>query len=395
MNDSIDTKKPQTILMVDDTPENLQLLSGMLKGRGYNVRAAISGEVALQAVRNDPPDLILLDIMMPEMDGYEVCAKLKSEEKLKEIPVIFLSSLTETLDKVKAFGAGGVDYITKPFHLEEVEARVETHLELRLQKRRLQEAYDKLRELEKLRDSLVQMIIHDLRSPLTGTYAYLKLIGENPGKNLTAEQVRYSAEAMKAVMQMIQMACDVLDASRMEQGRMPLDPAECDIGRVLEDGVSGLKPFFGDREVRFKLPGSPVTALADRELILRVVQNLLSNALKFTPPGGLIALDATSAGGRVRVSVRDTGPGIAPEYRRKMFDKYAQGELRAGHQRYSAGLGLTFCRLAVEAHGGLIGVDSEDGKGSEFWFELPVNGHAQLDIANAGIITEPTKKNSE
>ncbi len=374
MNDLNDPQKPATILMVDDTPANLELLSGMLKGRGYNVRAAINGGLALQAVRNDPPDLILLDIMMPDMDGYEVCAELKSEEKLKDIPVIFLSSLTDTFDKVRAFGAGGVDYITKPFQLEEVEARVETHLELRRQKQRLQEAYDKLRELEKLRESLVQMIIHDLRSPLTGTYAYLKLIGENPGKNLTADQVRYSAEAMKAVMQMIQMACDALDASKMEKGRMPLNAADCDLGRVLEDGISGLKPFFGDREVRYTAPASPLTVLADRELLLRVVQNLLSNALKFTPAGGLITLDLKPAGRRVRVSVKDTGPGIAPEHRRKMFDKSAQGELRAGQQRYSAGLGLTFCRLAVEAHGGTIGIDSPEGKGSDFWFELPVDG---------------------
>ena len=377
MNEPINSNNPSTILMVDDMPANLALLAEMLKNRGYKVRAALSGKFALQAVRSDPPDLILLDINMPVMNGFEVCAELKADDKLKDIPVIFLSALNETMDKVKAFGTGGVDYITKPFQLEEAEARVETHLELRRQKRRLQEAYDKLRELENLRDSLVQMIIHDLRSPLTGTFAYLKLIRDNTDHTLSAVHSSYVAEAMKAVMQMIQMACDTLEASKLEEGRMKLKTAVCDLGRILEDGISGVKPLSGRREIRLTPPASPVTVLADRELILRVIQNLLSNALKFTRDGDLILLAIEPAGDLVRVSVKDNGLGIAPEYKQKIFSKSAQSELRAGNQRYSAGMGLTFCKLAVEAHGGRIGADSEEGKGSAFWFELPVNGPAQ------------------
>ncbi|MCX5793716.1 MAG: hybrid sensor histidine kinase/response regulator [Elusimicrobia bacterium] len=366
------SQNPPTVLMVDDTPENLELLTGMLKERGYNVRAAVNGKLALQAAHNDPPDLILLDINMPEMNGYEVCTALKSDEKLKDIPVIFLSSLNETIDKVKAFGTGGVDYITKPFQIEEVEARVETHLELRRQKLRLQEAYDKLRELEKLRDSLVQMVVHDLRSPLTGTFAYLKLIRDNADSTLSAAHSGYVAEAMKAVMQMIAMTCDILETSQMEEGRMKLKTAECDLGRILEDAVSGIQPLSGGREIRLTPTESPVTVLADREIVLRILQNLLSNALKFTRDGDLILLGMAPAGGRVRVSVKDNGLGVAPEYKQKIFEKFAQAELRSGQQRYSSGLGLTFCKLAVEAHGGSIGVDSVEGKGSTFWFELPV-----------------------
>jgi two-component system sensor histidine kinase/response regulator len=375
MNVPISSQNPPTVLIVDDTPANLELLSRMLERRGYKMRAAVSGQLALQAARNDPPDLILLDINMPEMNGYEVCAKLKSDEKLKDIPVIFLSALSETTDKVKAFGAGGVDYITKPFQFEEVEARVETHLELRRQKRQLQENYDKLRELEKLRDSLVHMIIHDLRSPLTGIYSYLELIRRTEKNTLSADAVCYIAEAMKAVTQMIQIVSDVLDTSKMEEGQMKLKVAECDLSRMLEEGISGLKSLFEGREIRFAPPKSPVTVLADSEIISRVIQNLLANAIKFTPKGGgLIRLDIEPAGDRVRVSVEDNGLGIAPEYRQKVFEKFGQVELRAGYQRNSTGLGLTFCKLAVEAHGGRIGVDSEEGKGSSFWFELPVNG---------------------
>jgi len=374
MTEPIYSKNAPSILMVDDTPDNLKMLLEMLKGRGYKMRAAVSGKLALQAARNDPPDLILLDINMPEMNGYEVCENLKADARLKEIPVIFLSALTETMDKVKAFGTGGVDYITKPFQFEEVEARIETHLELRRQKKNLQEAYDKLRELEKLRDSLVQMVIHDLRSPLTGAYAYLKLVKDNADKTLSRVHFGYVAEAMKAVMQLIQMACDVLDTSKMEAGQLQLKTADSDLSCILEDAISGLKPLFEKREISFSPPESPVTVRLDREIILRVVQNLLSNALQFTGEGGLIRLGIETGGERVRVSVKDNGAGIQPEYRQKLFEKSAQGELRAAHQRYSPGLGLTFCKLAVEAHGGSIGVESEAGKGSSFWFELPVSG---------------------
>ncbi|MDD5209169.1 MAG: hybrid sensor histidine kinase/response regulator [Elusimicrobiales bacterium] len=374
MKEPIHAENQSAILMVDDVPENLELLSGMLKGRGYKVRAALSGKLALQAIRNNPPDLILLDINMPGMNGYEVCEKLKADPDLQDIPVIFLSALNETMDKVKAFGAGGVDYITKPFQMEEVEARVETHLELRRQKRRLQEAYDKLRELEELRASLVQMIIHDLRSPLTGTFAYLKLIRDNADNTLSAAHSGYVAEAMRAVMQMIQMACDVLETSSMEEGRMKLKTAECDLNRVLEDAISGVKPLSGKRDIRLTPAAQPAIVLADREIILRVIQNLLSNALKFTRDGDQILLSVAPEGDRVRVSVKDSGLGIDHAYKQKIFDKFAQKELRAGNQRYSPGLGLTFCKLAVEAHGGSIGVESEEGKGSTFWFELPVKG---------------------
>ena len=370
------------ILMVDDTPANLELLSVMLRGRGYKVRAAVSGKLALQAVRNAPPALILLDINMPEMNGYQVCAELKSDEKLKEIPVIFLSALSETMDKVKAFGAGGVDYITKPFQLEEVEARVGTHLELRRQKFELQQNYDKLRELERTRDTLVHMIIHDLRSPLTAIYAYLELI-KDKSESLPGKLSLYVDIATKSTKQMISIISDILDASKMEGGQMKLRLAECDLAGAVNESISGLRSLFEEREIRFIPPENPAMVLADSELILRVIQNLAANALKFTQDGGHIELAIEPAGDRVRVSVKDTGLGIAPEYRDKIFEKFAQVELPAGRQKYSTGLGLTFCKLAVEAHGGRIGVDSEEGKGSCFWFELPVKGPAPLEKAAA------------
>jgi len=364
-------QKPPNILLVDDTPANLELLSSMLKERGYTVRAAVSGQLALQAVRNDPPDLILLDIKMPKMNGYEVCRQLKEDEKLKDIPVVFLSTLTETTDKVKAFVAGGVDYITKPFQLEEVEARVETHLELRRQKRRLQETLDELRKAETLRDSLVHMIVHDLRSPLTGIYAYLELIEESAAGALPAKLRGYIDDALKSARQMIGIVSDILDTSKLQAGQLKLVLEDCELDGAVEESIAGLAALLKTRKIRFVRRERPAVVRADRGLVLRVIQNLLANALKFTPDGGLISVSITDAAGGTRVSLSDNGPGIAPEYREEIFKKFAQVELPAGRQKYSTGLGLAFCKLAVEAHGGRIGVESEAGKGSTFWFELP------------------------
>ena len=375
MKDPISSKNPPAILMVDDTPANLELLSGMLRARGYSVRAAVSGKLALQAARKSPPSLILLDINMPGMTGYEVCAELKSDEKLKDIPVIFLSALVETIDKVKAFGIGGVDYITKPFQLEEVEARVGTHLELRRQKRKVQESYDKLRELERTRDTLVHMIVHDLRSPLTAVYGLLELLKENGVQTLPAEQRLYVDQAAKSAKEMIGIVSDILDASKLEGGQMKLRLADCDLAAAVKDTISGLAPLFGRREIRFSPPDRPALVRADCELVSRVLQNLLANALKFTPDVAHIELALEPADGSLRVSVRDDGPGIAPEHRSKIFEKFAQVGLPTGSPKHSTGIGLAFCKLAVEAHGGRIGVDGE-AAGSRFWFELPLNGPA-------------------
>lgn len=228
MKDLIKSKNPPAILMVDDTPANLELLSGMLKGRGYKVRAAVSGKLALQASRNDPPDLILLDITMPEMNGYEVCAELKADERLKDIPVIFLSALTETIDKVKAFGTGGVDYITKPFQFEEVEARVETHLELRRQKLQLQENYNELRELKELRDNLVNMLIHDLRPPLTGIRAHLEHIKEKEKSSISADSSDRLSETIRTAEQLIQMVGTVLEKDKLKDVKPASGPGPRD-----------------------------------------------------------------------------------------------------------------------------------------------------------------------
>jgi signal transduction histidine kinase len=372
--DSSHSDSGASILVVDDTPANLQVLVGLLKERGHRVRPVLDGRLALRAAKAEVPDLILLDINMPDMNGFEVCEQLKADPKLADTPVIFISGNTETVDKVRAFSVGGVDYVTKPFQMAEVEARVATHLELRRKRRELQESLEALRRLETLRDSLVHMVVHDLRSPLAAISACLEVIKWDAEEQHRQELAADVETALHATRTIIRLVNSVLDVSKMEGAEMRLRLVPADIAAVARESVDELESLVGTRQLVREWPEDPVMAIVDRDVVSRVLQNLLGNALKFTPATGAITVEVEANDDMVRVAVSDTGPGIPREYRERVFEKFGQVDAVLRGQRFSTGLGLTFCRLAVEAHGGRIGVDSEVGRGSTFWFVLPRNG---------------------
>jgi len=368
---SADPASP-SILVVDDTPANLQMLADILKRRGYRARPVPSGRLALQAAKADPPDLILLDVNMPGMDGYEVCVELKKDPALAAIPVIFISAYGEAVDKMRAFSAGGLDYVTKPFHVEEVEARIAVHLQLRRQQRQLETMLAKQRELEGMRDSMVHMIVHDLRAPLTAVFNYLDLVREQEAGFISPESMQSLDLAMKASRWMVQMVNVLLDASKIESGQMILRIAECDVGDAISDAIDAIRSLADEKNVLCRTVH--VRAAVDRDVIARVIQNLVTNAVKLTPPGGDVRVSLQTKDEALRVEVTDHGPGIAAEHHPKIFEKFGQLDTNVRQSIPSSGLGLYFCKLAVEAHGGRIGVDSEIGKGSTFWFELPLHG---------------------
>jgi signal transduction histidine kinase len=367
-----------TIMVVDDTPGNLKLLEEILQGRGYRVVQFPSGAMALRAAARNPPDLILLDIMMPGMDGFEVCRQLKADESLKDIPVLFISALDDTGCKMKAFSAGGLDYVTKPFQAEEILSRVKTHLELRRQalrieeqKRQLQEDHDRLLELEELRDNLTHMIVHDMRSPLTGILGFAEmLMGElkelgHDKPAMYAEQIQVTGSRLR------DMVTTLLDISRIESNAMPLEMKGCDLREVITNALASLGALAKESTVLFEPPADSTDALCDPEISRRVVANLVANAVKFTGRSGEVRIALNRVSDGVSVTISDTGPGIPPEYHKRIFDKFGQVTARNEGKKYSTGLGLTFCKLAIEAQGGRIGVESEIGKGSTFWFILP------------------------
>ena len=357
------------VLVVDDTIDNLRLLSDILDHRGYEVRAVTSGAQALLAAAADPPDLILLDITMPDMDGYEVCRRLKAQPASRDVPVIFLTALNETADKVKGFDIGGVDYVTKPFQVEEVLARVQTHVALRQAQVALAESNTHLRALEQFRDDLVQMIVHDMRSPLTALLLRLRFLGSPPA-TLSEQQAEDLRAAIQSAQALTRMTDDLLDVSRLEEGRMPVERSVWDLTRMARDVCAALAAMDRDRSIDVESTAA-IEATCDGGLVRRIMENLVSNGIRHTPAGSRLRVSIASADGRVRVAVHDEGDGVPQEARARIFEKFATLETR--HERIypSVGVGLAFCKLAVEAQGGTIGLDSREPIGSTFWFELP------------------------
>ena len=358
-----------SLLIVDDTPANIDVLVGLLSPK-YRTRVATSGKSALSLCAKQAPDLILLDIMMPEMDGYEVCRRLKEMEETRHIPIIFVTAKGETEDETKGLALGAVDYISKPITPAVVLARVETHLEVNRQRQKIETAYNRLRELEALRDNLVHMMVHDMRTPLTIMRGHLELLEMN-GKLGDDEKGRVGT-IKNACVGLIEMVSTLLDVSRFDNDEMPLTLEERDIVQLANDAAGAYQALGKGPGVAFECSVDSLSLRFDHGLIERVMANLIGNAVKFTPADGTVRLALEETGNAVKISVTDTGPGIAPEYHVKIFKRFGQVEMYQQRKKYSTGLGLTFCKLAVEAHGGAIGVESDLGKGSTFWFSLPM-----------------------
>ena len=355
-----------SVLIVDDGVDNLRLLSDLLGKYGYEVRAVTTGRQALQAVEHDPPDLILLDITMPEMNGYEICRRLKATDRSKDVPVVFLTSLTDTADKVRAFDAGGVDYITKPFQFDEVLARVKAHVALRRAQTDLAASYTRLRALEQLRDDLVRMVVHDMGSPLQALSINLLLL-----QGAVSEDGRDILQsASKVAEELSQMISDLFDVSRLEECKMPIRRAVWNLTDMAHDVRAVLGAIDADRLIDLE-SSEAVEVSCDGALVRRVIENLVTNALRHTPAGSPIRVSIARAEGRARVAVHDQGRGVPPEATGRIFEKFGTVETRQESAYRSLGLGLAFCKLAIEAHGGTIGVDPGVGSGSTFWFELP------------------------
>jgi signal transduction histidine kinase len=370
------------ILCVDDVEANRELLESVLVPRGYTVIGAANGPDALEKIRARAIDLVLVDVKMPGMDGFEVCRQIKADPALRNIPVILITAGTDRQDRIRGIEAGAEDFLPKPFDQSEALARIRMLLKVKRfddERQRaedaLQAANDRLRELESLRDSLVQMVIHDLRNPLTSILNFAHFLETAEGERLSAKGRSYVGYIIKSTDFLAEMCSSILDVSKMESGQMELNLAACDLGAIAAEVVSRMEALKGERRISLVLPGHPVLVRGDALLLSRLVQNLVGNALKFVHPvGGEVVVALAAEAGRVTGTVRDNGPGIPPEHQQKVFDKFWQGTAREHGVKYSSGLGLTFCKMVVEAHGGTIGVTSDVGAGSTFRFELPQDG---------------------
>lgn len=364
---------PPRILIVDDVKNNVLLMEMLLKKHGYIPISAYSGAEALEKIEQNDIDVVVMDVMMPEMDGFEATRHIKANEKSKHIPVILLTAQRRNLtDIVTGLDSGADEYATKPIDEKELTAKLRALLRIKELYDQLNDANTRLRELDQLKNDLTHMIVHDLRNPLTGILGHLQLLKMT---ELSAEQSNTLDNALQNAEQLLGMITDLLDISKMEEGKLMLKTSPIIFEDVVQVALRQVQVLVEEKGINLQIAINETlpVIIADYDKLLRVMVNLLSNAIKFTPPAGHIEIRANVVDTTtIQVSVSDTGEGIPENYLDRIFDKFIQVESRKAGRNLSTGLGLTFCKLVLEAHQGKIWVESALGKGSTFYFSLPL-----------------------
>jgi len=374
-------RKPEVILVADDIPANVELLLDQLNSLGYDTVTATDGPSAIAAASEHQPDLCILDVSMPAGDlgvddrstGFEVCRRIKRDPRTSRIPVIFVTALNDTSDRVRAIEAGGDDFLTKPHNRLVLGARVRSLLKLKAATDALEDSLRKLRELERVRDDLMKMIVHDLKTPLTSVLATLEMLADGDFGEVSTPQKVAIGDVESKSEDLLALIDDILEVARIEEANITLTLAPMAPGALLAELVHEWGHRFQQEQttVFVSVADDAPVFTGDKGLIKRVFSNLIQNAVTHSSRAVHLELSARRAGHGVLFTVSDNGPGIPPEYHEVIFRKFGQVEMPRTPRTRSSGLGLTFCKLVVERHRGRIWVNSAEGKGSSFYIELP------------------------
>lgn len=366
-------KNNTLILVVDDNSQNLNVISSLLKIEEYKFALANSGQKAIEIADRTVPDIILLDIMMPGMDGYEVCKILKENEKTKNIPIIFLTAKSETEDIVKGFELGGVDYVVKPFRQAELLQRIDTHLKLKFAQERIEKQKDALIELNNQKDKFFSIIAHDLKNPYTGLIGYIQVLIEDFDSISDSVKLKYLGNTLKMLRGSYELLENLLYWSRLKTGRIEPQVSVLNLYSLINQIHPVITLMLDNKKLRFSnTVDQNLNFRGDYFMISTVLRNLLNNAIKFTPQTGEIIFSAEKNEDMLKISVKDTGIGMDEQLVKDLFriDKKVQREGTENEQ--GTGLGLLLCKEFVEANGGKIWAESKEGAGSEFIFTLPI-----------------------
>jgi signal transduction histidine kinase len=371
----------KTILIVDDVPANLEVVGRHLENHGYRTVVAQGGQEGIERAGLVQPSLILLDVLMPGMDGFEACRHLKANENTRDIPVIFMTALTDTADKLTGFEVGAVDYVTKPINGAEVLARISTHLALRSLRLRLeaqntqllQEIATREQTQEALQRSnteleqLAYVASHDMQEPLRMVASYLQLVADRYQGKLDAEADEFIGYAVDGAKRMQNLINDLLSYSRVGTKARPLAPT--DSAALVDTVISDLRVAIEESGARITRGPLPVV-MADTTQFGHVFQNLIFNAIKFRgDQRPEVHIEAERADAGWCFAVRDNGIGIAPEYFERIFVLFQR--LHGRREYPGTGIGLALCKKIVERHGGRIWVESVPSQGSVFRFTIP------------------------
>ena len=376
--------KKHKILIVEDSQENMDLLVYFLHPQGYEIISVYDGLSALQKVEEEHPDIILLDIMLPKMDGYEVCGRLKKDPETKFIPIIMLTALKELKDKVRALEVGADDFLTKPFENIELLARVksllrlkEYHDELQSKNMELAEKNESLMRMDRFKEDLTNLIIHDMKNPLFVIQGNLQMMSMSM-ENVPPEILKkYAQRIERSSQQLLRMVVNLLDISRIEEGTIDLKNDHANINEIIDKIIERIKdyPENKNKEIIVDLDNNLPELTIDRSVMGRVFENLINFSITNLVDEGKVIISTAEVDDQILQFVtHDNGTQIPKNYHDKIFEKFSQTEIKDSGYRVDRALGLTFCKMAVEAHKGSMWLDLENKVGNKFIIELPISG---------------------
>jgi two-component system sensor histidine kinase/response regulator len=365
-----------TVLVVDDDDANRSLARHTLEDEGYRVVLASGGEEAIAAALREAPDCIVLDVRMPDVDGFSVCERIRSLPQAAGTPVLFLTASRDVETFDRALRAGGDDFLTKPIRPAELIVRVQSALKLRRLNAEAREHVDLLKHqrddmvrLQLQKERLMAFVVHDLKNPVHALDLHAQVLLRD--RTLTESARESAGQIRSAARQLNRMILNLLDLSKADEGKLTAKRTDVDL-RALIDAVAGeMAPVARERDVTVHLAFETERARVDEDLLRRALANLVENAIRHAPRSTSVHVTATHGDGATELRVVDAGPGIAPALRESIFDAFVQLEGQGTPSSPTGrGLGLTFCRVAVEAHGGLVWIESAD-PGAIFVLRIP------------------------
>jgi len=355
----------KNILIVDDNQINLQVVSSFLKEQNYNIAVALDGFDAIKILKDTQIDLIVMDVMMPQMDGFETCKRIKEEDSLKDIPIIFLTAKTQTKDIIEGFQAGGVDYVTKPFNGEELIMRIKTHLELA-------DAKQTIVQFHKTRDRIYSILAHDIRSPLASISMLLDGLA---GKYIDSSGPNFDkliSEISLSTRNTLTLIQNILEWTKTQSDTIALCPEIIDVQMIVERSISLLALNFQEKKIQlhFSIPYKS-EAYIDEVTVSNIFRNLISNAIKFTNTGGVISVSSFEDDKYLNICIQDSGKGMSPQIIEKIFERDEHYTCRGTNNEKGTGLGLYMVKDFVKLNKGKLHVESEIDKGTTFTISLP------------------------
>ena len=376
------------ILIVDDSPENIFSLKKVLEKNGFVVDTASSGEEALKKVLKQSYVLIILDVQMPGMDGFEVAENIKSYSKARETAIIFLSAANTEAKFIKqGYSSGGLDYITKPVEMNILLLKVKTFYRIYEQSRRLNEMQQTLleeieirKDAERKKDEFISVASHELKTPLTSIKGYLQLLERSIDKGDGVVVKKQLNKVQHQVEKLNTLVADLLDISKIENGELKFNKKEFSIDELLDNLIETLQQTNPDFTIT-KSASVGINIFADEMRVEQVIVNFVTNAIKYSPGTNEIEAIVKICDDRIYIAIRDHGIGVPPEHLKNVFDKFYRAE-ETSLRFQGLGIGLYISRQIIERHGGEIGVKSVSGEGSEFYFYLPIHSLNEENIIN-------------